>query len=210
MRAVQQQHRAASRLAGRLGPQCPRRAAAGRAAPPPPRAVQWPAEVSAVEPPAAAAAADAASRPGRELFETSSRDAYCTRRHELVLRHFPNALGVDDFMARVEIALAAHGFRGDNAIGAGAGRGAVSGVCVRARMLCSVCVCVCVCACARACARVCARHAQYLCVCVLRTWGCVRVRVIPGAPVGGPGRSRASHGSVPQAAPLPPPPRPQP
>ncbi|KIZ00988.1 hypothetical protein MNEG_6976 [Monoraphidium neglectum] len=53
-----------------------------------------------------------------ETFETTSRDAYYTRRHELVLESFPNALGVDDFISRVEIALAAHGFRGDNAIGA--------------------------------------------------------------------------------------------
>jgi hypothetical protein len=54
----------------------------------------------------------------KERFETTSRDAYYTRRHELVLRHFPTALGVDDFMSRVEIALSAHGFRGDNSIGA--------------------------------------------------------------------------------------------
>jgi hypothetical protein len=53
----------------------------------------------------------------KETFETTSRDAYFTRRHELVLRHFPTALGVDDFISRAEIALSAHGFRGDNSIG---------------------------------------------------------------------------------------------
>ncbi|KAI8472832.1 MAG: low-CO2-inducible protein [Monoraphidium minutum] len=58
----------------------------------------------------------AATAAGLEFFETTSRDAYYTRRHELVLSHFPGALGVDDFMARVEVALAAHGFRGDNSI----------------------------------------------------------------------------------------------
>ena len=69
------------------------------------------AEEAAVAPAAPAAA-------GVETFETTSRDAYYTRRHELVLSQFPNALGVDDFISRVEIALAAHNFRGDNAIGA--------------------------------------------------------------------------------------------
>lgn len=34
-----------------------------------------------------------------------------------VAKHFPSALGVDDFLARVEMALAAYGFTGDNAIG---------------------------------------------------------------------------------------------
>jgi hypothetical protein len=34
-----------------------------------------------------------------------------------VAKHFPLALGVDDFMARLEMALAAYGFTGDNAIG---------------------------------------------------------------------------------------------
>lgn len=75
--------------------------------------------VSGAEAPAAAAAvAEApAAAANAELFQTTSRDAYYTRRHELVLSQFPNALGVDDFISRVEIALAAHGFRGDNSIG---------------------------------------------------------------------------------------------
>lgn len=33
-----------------------------------------------------------------------------------VAKHFPSALGVDDFIARLEMALAAYGFTGDNAI----------------------------------------------------------------------------------------------
>ncbi|GIL65559.1 hypothetical protein Vafri_19309 [Volvox africanus] len=37
-------------------------------------------------------------------------------RHAHILRFFPTALGVDDFMARVEIALAGFGFTGDNTI----------------------------------------------------------------------------------------------
>eukprot|EP00878_Enallax_costatus_P000335 GHUV01000414.1.p1 GENE.GHUV01000414.1~~GHUV01000414.1.p1 ORF type:complete len:449 (+),score=146.99 GHUV01000414.1:109-1455(+) len=39
-----------------------------------------------------------------------------TARHLEVAKHFPNALGVDDFIARLEMALAAYGFTGDNAI----------------------------------------------------------------------------------------------
>jgi hypothetical protein len=34
-----------------------------------------------------------------------------------VVKHFPTSMGVDDFMARLEMALAAYGFTGDNAIG---------------------------------------------------------------------------------------------
>ncbi|KAL4431647.1 hypothetical protein ABPG77_001489 [Micractinium sp. CCAP 211/92] len=37
-------------------------------------------------------------------------------RHKAVLKHFPTALSVDDYMSRVEIALAGYGFTGDNAI----------------------------------------------------------------------------------------------
>ncbi len=38
-------------------------------------------------------------------------------RMETVLQHFPKALNADDFIARVEIALAGYGFTGDNSIG---------------------------------------------------------------------------------------------
>lgn len=34
-----------------------------------------------------------------------------------VAQHFPASMGVDDFIARLEMALAAYGFTGDNAIG---------------------------------------------------------------------------------------------
>jgi hypothetical protein len=38
-------------------------------------------------------------------------------RYASVLKHFPSALGVDDFIARVEVALCYFGFTGDNTIG---------------------------------------------------------------------------------------------
>ena len=34
-----------------------------------------------------------------------------------MLSHFPAALSVDDYMSRVEVALAGYGFTGDNTIG---------------------------------------------------------------------------------------------
>ncbi|KAG2490704.1 hypothetical protein HYH03_010865 [Edaphochlamys debaryana] len=37
-------------------------------------------------------------------------------RHAHILRYFPTALGIDDFMARTEIVLAGYGFTGDNTI----------------------------------------------------------------------------------------------
>lgn len=39
------------------------------------------------------------------------------QRYATVLKHFPTALGVDDFIARVEVALCYFGFTGDNTIG---------------------------------------------------------------------------------------------
>jgi hypothetical protein len=39
-------------------------------------------------------------------------------RYAGVLKHFPTALGIDDFIARVEVALCYFGFTGDNTIGA--------------------------------------------------------------------------------------------
>lgn len=41
---------------------------------------------------------------------------YLSQRMGQVTKHFPSALGLDDFLGRVEVALAAHGFRGDNSI----------------------------------------------------------------------------------------------
>ena len=36
---------------------------------------------------------------------------------QTVLSHFPTSLSVDDYMSRVEVALAGYGFTGDNTIG---------------------------------------------------------------------------------------------
>lgn len=38
-------------------------------------------------------------------------------RFATVLKHFPSAMGVDDFIARTEVALCYFGFTGDNTIG---------------------------------------------------------------------------------------------
>mmetsp|Transcript_18930 Transcript_18930/g.48033 ORF Transcript_18930/g.48033 Transcript_18930/m.48033 type:complete len:464 (-) Transcript_18930:152-1543(-) len=47
----------------------------------------------------------------------SREDQLCLNaRHDQVMAHFPTALGVDDFMARVEVALSGFGFTGDNTI----------------------------------------------------------------------------------------------
>lgn len=43
--------------------------------------------------------------------------AYLTGRHRVICQHFPTAMGVDDFIHRMEIALYAYGFHGDNSIG---------------------------------------------------------------------------------------------
>lgn len=43
--------------------------------------------------------------------------AYLRQRTRIITHHFPSALGVDDFMQRMEIALYAFGFSGDNSIG---------------------------------------------------------------------------------------------
>lgn len=43
--------------------------------------------------------------------------AYMTGRAKVVNEYFPNAIGIDDFLHRLEIALYAYGFNGDNSIG---------------------------------------------------------------------------------------------
>lgn len=43
--------------------------------------------------------------------------AYLTGRHKGISRHFPKAMGIDDFLYRMEIALFGYGFDGDNSIG---------------------------------------------------------------------------------------------
>lgn len=47
-----------------------------------------------------------------------AEQAYLTARTRRVAKHFPSAIGVDDFLNRLEIALFAYGFTGDNSIGA--------------------------------------------------------------------------------------------
>ena len=43
--------------------------------------------------------------------------AYLTGRSRVVADHFATSLGIDDFLHRLEIALYAYGFNGDNSIG---------------------------------------------------------------------------------------------
>ena len=43
--------------------------------------------------------------------------AYLTGRTKVVVNHFNTAMGIDDFLHRLEIALYAYGFNGDNSIG---------------------------------------------------------------------------------------------
>ncbi len=47
---------------------------------------------------------------------THTRTRAASAALQAVLKHFPTALSVDDYMSRVEIALAGYGFTGDNAI----------------------------------------------------------------------------------------------
>lgn len=61
---------------------------------------------------------DAPKPPAVTIDPTPEERVSLTQRHNEVLKHFPTAMGVDDLMARVEMALAAYGFRGDNTIGA--------------------------------------------------------------------------------------------
>ena len=43
--------------------------------------------------------------------------AYFKNRTAMIREYFPGALGCEDFLTRIEIALANHGFNGDNSIG---------------------------------------------------------------------------------------------
>jgi hypothetical protein len=47
----------------------------------------------------------------------SAEEQYLAVREGIVRRYFPDAFGVDDFMARVEMELYRHGFSTDNSIG---------------------------------------------------------------------------------------------
>lgn len=55
------------------------------------------------------------SMPGRKQRDYTEV-AYMTGRAKVVNKHFPTAIGIDDFLNRLEIALYAYGFNGDNAI----------------------------------------------------------------------------------------------
>ena len=48
-----------------------------------------------------------------------TEQAYLTARTRRIAQHFPDALGIDDFLNRLEIALFAYGFTGQNSIGGG-------------------------------------------------------------------------------------------
>jgi hypothetical protein len=100
-------------------------AALGHSAPPPPpAAVNDTFSESDAEggppgwPPLAEAGSPEASKKLRDYAEV----AYLTGRTRVVTRHFPTAMGIDDFLHRLEIALYAYGFNGDNAIGEVGGR----------------------------------------------------------------------------------------
>lgn len=58
---------------------------------------------------------------GPDLSSKKLRDytevAYLTGRSRIVAQHFPTSLAIDDFLHRLEIALYAYGFNGDNSIG---------------------------------------------------------------------------------------------
>lgn len=53
--------------------------------------------------------------PPRPVASTEKRTTLA-QRHATLLEHFPSAMGVDDLMGRVEVALAGFGFTGDNSI----------------------------------------------------------------------------------------------
>ena len=54
---------------------------------------------------------------GRQKVDMYAEQAYLTARTRRIAQHFPTAIGVDDFLNRLEVALFAYGFTGDNSIG---------------------------------------------------------------------------------------------
>ena len=48
--------------------------------------------------------------------ESHTEDIYLAARTREVRKHFPTALGVDDFLSRLEVSLFSYGFTGENAI----------------------------------------------------------------------------------------------
>lgn len=79
---------------------------------PPPNGTSSPSNGAAAS--GASYPAAAASQPDAP-FEVPNL-AYMTDRHKMVLSHFSTALGVDDFISRLEIALFGYGFTGENSI----------------------------------------------------------------------------------------------
>ena len=63
-------------------------------------------------------------------------------RYAAILKHFPSALGVDDFIARVEVALCYFGFTGDNTIGELAAATAAASTSITASCVAAVCLAV--------------------------------------------------------------------
>ena len=68
-----------------------------------------------------AAASTEVAAPAPKVESISVKDdaeiRYLTERAGHVTKHFPSALGVDDFMQRLEVALWGYGFQNDNSIG---------------------------------------------------------------------------------------------
>ena len=48
--------------------------------------------------------------------ESHTEDIYLAARTREIRKHFPTALGVDDFLSRLEVSLFSYGFTGENAI----------------------------------------------------------------------------------------------
>ncbi len=71
-------------------------------------------------PPSANNGASAGGQPliARQKPDLYAEQAYLTARARRIAKHFPTAIGVDDFLNRLEVALFAYGFTGDNSIGA--------------------------------------------------------------------------------------------
>lgn len=53
----------------------------------------------------------------KSTLDQYAEQAYLTARTRRIAKHFPTAIGVDDFLNRLEVALFAYGFTGDNSIG---------------------------------------------------------------------------------------------
>ncbi|GBF88278.1 hypothetical protein Rsub_00990 [Raphidocelis subcapitata] len=100
--------RPAAAAARPLAPRAPARGTSNAAAPA--------AKAPAPRRDARAAAAVSVAEPAAAAAVGPSRDTYFTLRHEIVRSHFPTALGVEDFVSRVERALSQFGFNGNNAI----------------------------------------------------------------------------------------------